>query len=72
MTETKSPQTKTLKREVATALLAGLGYVVYTGDVEMVKVLVWPVFSFAGLAFGMDWYGKNSDSIPSVSFTSRR
>ena len=71
MTEKKSPP-KTLKREVATALLAGLGYVVYTGDVEMVKVLVWPVFSFAGLAFGMDWYGKASNSNPTVSFTSRR
>lgn len=49
---------KTFKREVGVGLMLGFCYVVYTGDHEMVKVLVWPVFSFTALAFGMDWYGK--------------
>ena len=49
---------KTLKREIAVGLLAGFGYVVYTGDHSMAEILVWPVFSFSALAFGMDWYGK--------------
>lgn len=49
---------KTYKRELAVILLAGLGYVVYTGDVEMVKVIVWPIFAFVFGAFGMDSYAK--------------
>lgn len=49
---------KTWKREVAVALLLGLGYVVYTENVELVKILVWPVVAFAGAAFGLDVYSK--------------
>lgn len=49
---------KTYKREVAIVLLAGLGVVVFSGNIEMVKVLVWPVFAFAMAAFGMDSYAK--------------
>lgn len=40
-------------------MLLGLAYVVSTGDVSMVEVLVWPIFSFAGLAFGLDVYAKS-------------
>ena len=61
---------KTFKREIALGLLGFFGYVVVQGDVEMVKVLVWPVFSFAGLAFGLDWYGKKPDSIATSTPTS--
>ena len=50
--ETKSP--KTYKREVAAFLLLGLGYTVWTGDHKMVEILVWPVMTFAGAAFGLD------------------
>jgi uncharacterized membrane protein len=49
---------KTFKREIAIALLIGLGYVVYIDDIEMVEVLVWPVFTFAAAAFGLDSYAK--------------
>ena len=45
---------KTYKREVAVLLLAGLAYTVYTGNVEMVNALVWPILGFAAGAFGMD------------------
>jgi len=45
---------KTYKREVATVMLLGLTYVVYTGDVEMVNALVWPILGFAAGAFGLD------------------
>tara|TARA_R100001594_G_scaffold129838_1_gene168627 strand:+ start:108 stop:305 length:198 start_codon:yes stop_codon:yes gene_type:complete len=45
---------KTYKREVASVLLLGLAYVVYTGDVEMVNALVWPILGFAAGAFGLD------------------
>ena len=52
------PRMKTYKREVALGLLVGLGYVVFTGDHQMAEVLVWPVFTFAALSFGLDWWGK--------------
>lgn len=65
-------KTKTWKRETAFLMLLGLAYVVSTGDVSMVEVLVWPIFSFAGLAFGLDVYAK-SDGMRHVSpFTSNR
>lgn len=51
-TTSKMPQ-KTYKREVAVALLLGLGYLVWSGNVEMVNALVWPIFGFAAGAFGM-------------------
>ena len=49
---------KTFKREVAVVLLIWLVYVVETKDVEIVEVLVWPIFSFAAASFGFDAYGK--------------
>jgi hypothetical protein len=49
---------KTWKRELAVALILGLGAVVYVGNLEMVKVLVWPIFTFAAAAFGLDSYAK--------------
>ena len=49
---------KTFKRELAVVLLIWLVYVVETKDVEIVEVLVWPVFSFAAASFGFDAYGK--------------
>ena len=52
--EANTVRRKTFKREVAAALLVGLGYVVYTGNVEMTEILVWPIIMFAAGAFGMD------------------
>jgi hypothetical protein len=49
---------KTYKREVAIGLLIFLGYVVETKGEEIVELLVWPTFTFAGLAFGLDWGHK--------------
>ena len=46
---------RTFKREVAVALLVFLGYVVETKGPEIVELLVWPTFTFAALAFGLDW-----------------
>lgn len=55
--EVNKPQ-KTFKREVAILLLSFLCYIIYGGDIEMVKVIVYPFVAFAGLAFGLDWKGK--------------
>jgi hypothetical protein len=49
---------KTYKREVALGLLIFFGYVVETKGEEIVELLVWPTFTFAGLAFGLDWGHK--------------
>jgi hypothetical protein len=47
---------KTYKREVATALLGFFCVIVWTGNVTMVETIMWPIFTFAGLAFGLDVY----------------
>ena len=45
---------KTYKREVAVGLIVILSYQIYASNVEMVNVLVWPILTFAGGAFGID------------------
>lgn len=54
---------KTYKRELAVALLVWLVYVVETKDASTIEILVWPVFTFAALAFGMDWFGKSANGV---------
>lgn len=54
---------KTWKREVAIVLLLWLMYVVETKNDGTIEVLVWPIFTFAALAFGMDWFGKSSGGV---------
>lgn len=49
---------KTWKREVALLLLAALGFTVFTHNLEMASVLVWPVMTFAAAAFGLDSVAK--------------
>jgi hypothetical protein len=50
---------KTYKREVAIVLFVWLAYIVETKDVNTIEILVWPIFTFSALAFGMDWFGKS-------------
>ncbi len=50
---------KTYKRELAVALLVWLAYVVEVKEPSLVEILVWPVFTFAALSFGLDWFGKS-------------
>lgn len=58
---------KTYKRELAVVLLLWLAYVVEVKEPNVVEVLVWPVFTFAALSFGLDWYGKgDSKNMPSL------
>lgn len=49
---------KTYKRELAVVMLVWLAYVVEVKEPTLVEILVWPVFTFAALSFGLDWYGK--------------
>jgi hypothetical protein len=58
---------KTYKRELAAILLVWFAYVVEVKEVSLVEVLVWPVFTFVALSFGLDWWGKNeSKSLSSL------
>jgi hypothetical protein len=54
---------KTYKRELAIAVMVWFMYVVEVKDVNIVELLVWPVFTFAALAFGLDWFGKSGDRL---------
>ena len=58
---------KTYKRETAVVLLAFLGFMAWKAaqvdPVEVFKVLVWPIMTWAGLAFGVDWYSKQKPAI---------
>lgn len=62
LSETKTTLTskKTYKRELAVALLIWFAYLVETKDINLVEVLVWPVFTYSALAFGIDWWGKSN------------
>lgn len=50
---------KTYKREIAVMLLIWVVYIVETKDASIIQIIVWPVFTFAAGAFGIDWYGKS-------------
>ena len=45
---------KTYKREAAAFLGAILAYLVFTNNMEMMSIVVWPFVSFGAGAFGMD------------------
>lgn len=51
---------KTFKRETAWAFIAIMSYVIYQGDAEILKVIVWPFMLFVGASFGMDWASKQT------------
>lgn len=55
---------KTYKRELAVLLLIWLMYVVEVKDVNVIEVLVWPIFAFAGAAFGFDSFSKQINRVP--------
>lgn len=55
----KEAKTKTYKREVACVLFLWFMYITETKDVEVLKILVWPIFAFGGLSFGLDWFNKS-------------
>lgn len=54
---------KTYKRELAAILLVWFAYVVEVKEVSLVEVLVWPVFTFVALSFGLDWWGKSATGV---------
>ena len=50
---------KTYKRELAVVLLLWFAYIVEAKEVGLIEILVWPVFTYSALAFGLDWFNKS-------------
>jgi hypothetical protein len=67
MQSKKTKANKTYKRELAIALLIWFGYLVEVKDIELVEILVWPVFTYSALAFGIDWWGKSGGGMQQSS-----
>jgi hypothetical protein len=65
-TESTATNKKSYKRELAIALLIWFAYLVETKDESLIEVLVWPVFTYSALAFGIDWYGKTGKNVQSM------
>lgn len=63
-------KTKTWSRETALALLGVFIWAVYKNNAEMVEVIVWPITTYAAIAFGLKrvdqsdgvWFGQSSQS----------
>ena len=61
------PLPKTYKREAAGVLLIALvgvmGLAAWEDPIECLKVIVWPVLSFAAIAMGMQWASTQTDLV---------
>ena len=55
-------KSKTYKRELATVMVAFLGYLAVVGSLEVLAILTPPVFIFVLGAFGMEWASKQTGS----------
>lgn len=53
---------KTGKREYAFLLMCALGYLLWTGDTEMMQIVVWPFLSFVATAAGIHIYDKTTSN----------
>lgn len=60
MTDTNLPELfpKTYKREVSVLCIAATFAMALWGPEGMAEIFVWPVFMFAGAAFGLDAFAK--------------
>lgn len=64
--DASASRSKTYKREVAFIMLVALLYFGYTGSIEVLEILTGPFCLFIGWAYGLDWTGKNAESIKGV------
>lgn len=53
---------KTGKREYAALLMITLGWLVYTGNAEMMNIVVWPFLSFVATSVGLHIYDKTTSN----------
>lgn len=59
---------KSYKRELAVVLLVWFAYLVETKSESLVELLVWPVFTYSALAFGLQWAAPNGRLLGNSSF----
>lgn len=57
---------KTWKRETAWSMLLFCAYTAFIGNVEILEIIIWPIFLFVAAAFGMDWSSKQTDLLGKV------
>lgn len=57
---------KTWKREVAFIMLVSLLYFGYVNSVQVLEILTLPFTLFVSWAFGLDWTGKNAETIGGI------
>ena len=53
-------RSKTFKREYAFIFVLILTYEIYIGNLEMVKVIIWPMLSFVAASAGLHIYGEST------------
>ena len=51
---------KTFKREYAFILFVILLHQIYSGNVGMVELIIWPIMSFIATSAGLHIYGKST------------
>lgn len=64
--DSKTMKDKTFKREYAFVLMCFLGYMIYTDNVEMLDIAIWPFLSFVATSAGLHIYDRKSNT--SASF----
>lgn len=58
---------KSYKRELAVVLLIWFAYLVETKSESLVEILVYPVFTYSAIAFGLQWYSPNGGMLRNTS-----
>ena len=51
---------KTGKRELAFVFASILVYEIYSNNIEMVGIIIWPIMSFIAAAAGLHIYGEST------------
>lgn len=60
-------RSKSYKRELAIVLLIWFAYLVETKSENLIEILVYPVFTYSAIAFGLQWYSPNGGMLRNTS-----
>lgn len=63
-------KSKSYKRELAVVLLIWFAYLVETKSENLIEILVYPVFTYSAIAFGLQWYSPNGGMLRNTSQSS--
>ena len=65
-------RSKSYKRELAIVLLVWFAYLVETKSESLIEILVYPVFTYSAIAFGLQWYSPNGGMLRNTSQSTHR